>query len=59
FTQAEDAALLALLSEGLTHTEIGARIGRRSNTVRARLMILARHDARRERAAEQNGISHG
>jgi transposase len=52
FTKAEDAALLALEAEGLSDTEIGKRLGRRCNTIRGRLMTLARHEARRERAGD-------
>jgi transposase-like protein len=44
FTPEEDARLLALEAEGLGDTEIGRRLGRKSNSVRGRLMTLARRD---------------
>lgn len=53
FTQSEDAQLLALAKQGLSDTEIGKRLSRRTNSVRGRLHTLARHDDRRERAAAQ------
>lgn len=50
FTQSEDATLLVLEAEGLSHKAIGERINRAPNSITARLLTLARHDARRERA---------
>lgn len=50
FTQAEDAELLRLEAEGLNPSEIGRRLNRKPNSITGRLMILARHEARRERA---------
>lgn len=50
FTEDDDAALLALEGQGLTYSEIGRRLNRRRNSIMARLMILARRDARREAA---------
>lgn len=50
FTAEDDAQLLALASEGKGYSAIGKLIGRRPNSVRARLMTLARHEARSEAA---------
>lgn len=50
YSAEEDAQLLALASEGKGDSEIGKLIGRRPNSVRARLMTLARHEARSEAA---------
>lgn len=46
FTPQEDEQLLALEADGLTHTQIGRRLGRRPNSIRGRLMTLARRDER-------------
>lgn len=46
FTPDEDAKLLALEGEGKTLTQIGRALGRRWNSVRGRLMTLARRDER-------------
>ena len=51
FTRDEDEKLLALEAEGLSETQIGRAIGRRYNSVRARLMTLARREARAEASA--------
>lgn len=51
FIQREDDELLRLEAEGYTPTEIGRVLGRQPNSVRGRLMTLARHEARREAAA--------
>lgn len=48
YTTEEDERLLALEAEGLSLSEIGRRLGRRHNSIRARLMTLARRDARLE-----------
>lgn len=50
FTPEEDARLLALEAQGLTHTEIGRALGRKPNSVKGRLMTLARRDERAEAA---------
>ncbi|GBU17258.1 MULTISPECIES: helix-turn-helix domain-containing protein [Methylobacterium] len=50
FTPEEDTRLLALEAEGLTPTEIARALGRRHNTVTARLATLARHQERLEAA---------
>jgi len=46
FSAAEDARLLELEASGLKLGEIGRRLGRRRNTILARLATLARHDER-------------
>lgn len=46
FTPEEDARLLALEAEGNNLTQIGRALGRRWNSVRGRLMTLARRDER-------------
>lgn len=51
YTLAEDQELLALEAEGLNYYEIGRRLGRAPNSIRGRLLTLARHQARAERAA--------
>lgn len=48
FTPEDDARLLALEAEGLSDTAIGRAMGRRPNSVRGRMMTLARRDARAE-----------
>ncbi|MCJ2143678.1 hypothetical protein [Methylobacterium sp. E-066] len=50
YSAEEDAQLLALAEEGRGDSEIGHIIGRRPNSVRARLATLARHEARSEAA---------
>lgn len=50
FTAEEHARLLALEAQGKGDTEIGKALGRRANSVRGRLMTLARRDARAEAA---------
>lgn len=44
FTPEEDARLLALEAQGLNNNAIARRLGRRWNSVRGRLMTLARRD---------------
>lgn len=51
FTADEDERLLEFERAGLPISEIGRRIGRKQNSVRARLMVLARREARAEDAA--------
>lgn len=51
FTAEEDAQLLKLEAQGITVCEIARAMGRRWNSIRARLMTLARRDDRRERGA--------
>lgn len=46
FTVAEDAELLDLESQGVRVNEIARRLGRRPNSVRQRLMTLARREER-------------
>lgn len=48
FTPDEDAQLLALEAQALSYTEIGKRLGRPHNSIRARLYTLARRDTIRE-----------
>lgn len=50
FTQEEDARLLAMEAEGLRDSEIARRLGRRGNSIRGRLITLARRDDREEAA---------
>ena len=50
YTREEDARLLALEAEGNGDSAIGKILGRRPNSVRARLMTLARREARTEAA---------
>lgn len=50
FTAEEDAQLLALEAEGKGDSEIGKVMGRRPNSIRGRLMTLARREARAEAA---------
>lgn len=44
FTQAEDARLLELESQGLNHRQIAGALGRAITSVRIRLMTLAIHE---------------
>lgn len=48
FTPAEDRQLLELEAAGQTYSEIGRAMGRKSNSIRGRLMTLARRQAREE-----------
>lgn len=48
FTPAEDAQLLELAEAGVTEAEIGRRLKRRTNSIRGRLMALARRQAMME-----------
>ena len=50
FTRDEDARLLALNAQGLSPQAIGHRLGRRHNSIKGRLMTLARREARAEAA---------
>jgi len=50
FTADEDARMLALEAEGKGESEIGKLLGRRANSIRGRLMTLARREARTEAA---------
>ncbi|MBY6242807.1 hypothetical protein [Methylosinus sp. Sm6] len=52
FTAAEDSALLDLESRGATLAEMARALGRASNSIRGRLMTLARRDERREQHGE-------
>jgi DNA-binding CsgD family transcriptional regulator len=52
YTPAEDARLRHLRGLGLRISEISRRMGRKPNSVRARLLTLARRDARAEEAVE-------
>lgn len=61
FTDEEDRQLLALERDGLNPSEIGRALCRRPHSITARLMILARREARLEeldtltkRAAEED-----
>lgn len=55
YTPAEDRQILALDAQGKGDTEIGRALGRKPNSIRGRLMTLARHDARREARQEISG----
>ena len=50
FTPDEDRRLLELEADGRSITEIGRTLGRRWNSVRGRLMTLARRDERLQAA---------
>lgn len=52
FTKEEDRTLLALASQGINRAEIARRMDRKPNSIRYRLLILARRDARREAMAD-------
>ncbi|MEO1110127.1 MAG: hypothetical protein AAFX90_19610 [Pseudomonadota bacterium] len=52
FTPAEDEHLLQLELSGMRICDIARKIGRKENSIRGRLMLLARKEARAERAAE-------
>ncbi len=54
YTPADDELILRLEREGLGDTAIGRRLDppRKPNSIKGRLMTLARHEARREAAAE-------
>lgn len=46
FTPEEDKRLIEFERRGLSDTEIGKKLGRRPNSIRGRLMTLARHEER-------------
>jgi hypothetical protein len=48
FSPEEDRRLIELEGKGLNPSAIGRELGRKQNSVRGRLMTLARHDARQE-----------
>ncbi|WP_339543485.1 hypothetical protein, partial [Pseudomonas sp. JAI120] len=48
FSAADDALLLTLEAQGINIAEIARRISRKPNSVKGRLMTLARRDARAE-----------
>ncbi|MFD1034123.1 hypothetical protein ACFQ15_05610 [Sphingomonas hankookensis] len=48
FTPDEDARLRDLEAQGLKTRQMADQLGRRENSIRGRLMTLARHDARAE-----------
>jgi len=50
FTAEEDARLLALEAQGLNASRIARLLGRRPQSIRARLLTLARRDAMEEAA---------
>jgi DNA-binding CsgD family transcriptional regulator len=52
FTPEDDEKLLALSVAGKSNTEVARALNRRSNSIRGRLMTLARHEARAEMIAE-------
>jgi hypothetical protein len=49
FTPADDEKILSLSLAGKSDTEISRALDRRPNSIRGRLMTLARHQARAER----------
>ena len=51
-TAEEDQKLLELEAQGMTKSQIGRALGRRPNSITARLLTLARRDARLEALAE-------
>ena len=51
FTEEEDHRLLELEARGLPLNRIATMMGRRNNSIRGRLMTLARREQRREEAA--------
>ncbi len=53
FTVEEDAQLLGLEKAQLKVSEMARLLGRPANSIRGRLMTLARRDAREERAQEK------
>ncbi len=54
FSQNEDAKILAMDLDGATTAEIAHKLGRPWNSVRGRQMTLARHQARREEAGDDD-----
>lgn len=50
YSAEDDAKLLAMEAEGKRIFEMARALGRQANSVRARLMTLARHEARAEAA---------
>ena len=50
FSPDEDARMLALAAEGQGNAAIGKALGRPANSIRGRLMTLARREARAEAA---------
>ena len=50
YSREDDALLLALEKQGLTYCAIARRMGRKPNSIRGRLLTLARRDARTEDA---------
>ncbi|HEY0149878.1 MAG TPA: hypothetical protein VGB70_12855 [Allosphingosinicella sp.] len=53
YSEADDALLRVLDMRGVKIGEIARRLDRKSNSVRGRLLTLARRDARAEEAAER------
>lgn len=51
FTAEDDAKLFDFEAQGLGISEIARRLGRKPNSIRGRLLTLARRDARREAMA--------
>lgn len=52
YTPEDDAQLLELALAGNTHSQIGRVMKRRPNSIKGRLMTLARHEARAEKLSE-------
>ena len=50
FTVDEDRRLLALEAQGLSFAELSRQLGRKPNSIRGRLAVLARRDERAEQA---------
>lgn len=50
FTVQEDARLLAMASAGRGYSDMAKALGRRPNSIRGRLLCLARREARQEAA---------
>lgn len=53
FTPEDDAELIRRTNAGENPAQVGRALGRKPNSIRGRLMTLARHDAREEAAREK------
>ena len=56
FSEAEDLQLSGLEAAGMRLCDMAAKLGRHPSSIRNRLMLLARQQARRERAQASEGI---
>lgn len=55
YSSEEDEVLRMLDRQGARYSEMAQRLGRRENSIRGRLLTLARHEAR----AEDKAVAHG